>query len=238
MTRPTELIRFPPVTAADRDGLLMVGGKLTPSWALAAYRQGVFPWPMVDGDFEMLPLQDFSVSRRVRRRIRKGEFQVTANQDFAGVVSGCAGPRRHDSETWITRSMAELYHRLHNMGHAPSIEVWQDGYLVGGVVGVSLGGLFSAESMFHRKTDAGKVAIYYLVRQLRERGFQLLDVQQWSPHMSKMGVIEIPREQYLAQLRVALRCDVSFGELTPDLGETAEERAKRLHPQQDSSRRP
>ena len=118
MTTPTELIRFPPLDAADPDGLLMVGGRLTPAWALAAYRQGVFPWPMVDGALEILawfapdpravlPLDGLRVSRRVQRRIRRGEFEVTANQHFAAVVRACAEPRSDDGGTWITRAMKD-----------------------------------------------------------------------------------------------------------------------------------
>lgn len=222
MTGNSESVRFPPVDAADDDGLLMVGGQLTPSWTLSAYRQGVFPWPMVDGPLEVLawfapdprailPLDRFRVPRRVQRRIRRGEFEVTANCDFGAVVRHCAAPRRYDRETWITRSMSELYHRLFKMGHAHSIEVWKEGELVGGVLGISLGGLFSAESMFHRATDAGKVGLHYLVQHLRLRGFQLIDIQQWSPHMARLGALEIPRRHYMQLLPAAIALGVQFG---------------------------
>ena len=226
MKEAGDSIDFPPPSAADEDGLLMLGGKLTPSWVLTAYRQGIFPWPLVDDHVEVLawfspdprailPLDSYHPARRLLRRIRRGEFTVTFNQDFDRVISGCAAPRADDHQTWITRSMSELYQRLHRMGHAHSVETWRDGVLVGGVFGVSLHGLFTGESMFHDCRDASKVALHFLVERLRQRGFELLDIQQASTHMTSAGAVEISRSDYLRRLRRALRSPPQFADALP-----------------------
>jgi leucyl/phenylalanyl-tRNA--protein transferase len=214
---------FPPVSAANEMGLLMVGGRLSPEWLLDAYRHGIFPWPLVEGDMELLAwwspdpraiieLDGFHVSRRLQRRIHSGQFQVTCDRDFAGVVAGCAQPREHNSGTWITPSLARAYQRLHELGHAHSVEVWHAGRLVGGVYGVAIAGLFAGESMFHRMRDASKVALFHLFQHLRARGYTLFDIQQWTPHTGRLGAIEIPRSEYLHRLEQSLKLPVSFGQ--------------------------
>jgi leucyl/phenylalanyl-tRNA--protein transferase len=199
----------------------MLGGELTPEWLLEAYSRGIFPWPLVTGrgtvlawfspdPRAVLELDALVVSRRLRRRMRSGRYQVTRDQDFSGVVAGCAEPREADRMTWITPEIALAYQRLHELGFAHSVEIWCDERLVGGVYGVALGGAFSGESMFYRQRDASKLALVYLVEHLREGGFELFDIQQWTPHMGRMGAIEIPRTEYLRRLQHALTISASF----------------------------
>jgi leucyl/phenylalanyl-tRNA--protein transferase len=218
-------VNFPPVDRADDDGLLMVGGRLEVDWLIEGYRRAIFAWPVVDRGREILAwfspdprgileLDQLRVSRRLRRRIRSQEFQVTCNRDFEGVVQGCAGPRRDQpfQDTWITSSMQSAFASLHQLGHAHSIEVWWDGKLAGGIYGVALGGLFAGESMFHRRRDASKVALAYLVRHLQARGYDLLDVQLASNHTQSMGATEISRREYVRRLQRALERPVTFGD--------------------------
>lgn len=212
---------FPPLSWADEHGLLMLGGKLTPEWLLDAYSRGIFPWPIIAPEGALLAwfspdprailkLDRLHVSRRLRRRLRSGAYEVTRDADFAAVVAGCAEPRSGHEGTWITPEMAAAYCELHWLGHAHSVEVWQEGRLVGGVYGVALGGLFAGESMFHRRRDASKIALVHLVEHLRQRGFSLFDIQQWTPHLGRMGAIEIPRAEYVRRLRKAVSAPVSF----------------------------
>ncbi|MCY2992800.1 MAG: leucyl/phenylalanyl-tRNA--protein transferase [Planctomycetota bacterium] len=212
---------FPPVYTARPDGLLMIGGRLTPPWLVAAYSRGIFPWPVVDDDREILAwfspdprailrLDTLHVSRRLQRRMQSGEFQVSFNRDFAGVISACAAPRDAHGGTWITPTLAAAYRELHELGHAHSVEVWHDEHLVGGVYGVALGGFFAGESMFHLRRDASKVALVSLVERLQQRGFSLFDVQQPTSHLVSLGAITIPRAAFLRRLKQALAHPVSF----------------------------
>src|SRR5205823_5794797 len=137
------------------------------------------------------------VSRRLARTIRSGRLQVTVNRDFPGVIRGCAD---RAEGTWITPDMIVAYERLHALGHAHSVEVWHAGGLAGGVYGMAIGGLFAGESMFHRRTDASKVALAALVGRLRERAYVLFDIQMLTPHLASMGATEIPRADYLDRL--------------------------------------
>jgi leucyl/phenylalanyl-tRNA--protein transferase len=213
---------FPPVSWASDDGLLAVGGRLTPERVLEAYRRGIFPWPIVEHHYEILAwfspdpravleLDRLYVSRRLARRVRSQWFRVTCDQAFTEVVAGCAAPRSADTGTWITPMVALVYGRLHTMGHAHSIEVWRDETLVGGLYGISLGGFFAGESMFHRQRDASKVALVFLVAHLRAQGFRLFDIQQATPHAVSMGATEISRPRFLARLREAADLSVDFG---------------------------
>jgi leucyl/phenylalanyl-tRNA---protein transferase len=213
---------FPPIRKARADGLLLVGGGLSPAWLLAAYQRGIFPWPMVDGDLEVLAwfspdpraileLDSLHVSHRLARRLRSGEFQVTVDQAFAAVVEACSEPRAEGGGTWITASLAAAYCRLHELGHAHSIEVWHEAQLVGGVYGVAGGGFFAGESMFHRRRDASKVALVHLVQRLQQRGFVLFDVQQPSGHLQSLGARVIRRSEFLHRLQRAWALPVTFG---------------------------
>jgi leucyl/phenylalanyl-tRNA--protein transferase len=215
--------QFPPLASADPSGLLMVGGRLEPDWLMEAYRRGIFPWPIVERRREtlawfspdpraVLELGVLHVSRRLRRRLRSGQFRITADQAFAGVLAGCARPRRASDGVWITPRLADAYVRLHKLGHAHSIDVWQAERLVGGLYGVGLGGYFAAESMFYRERDASKAALAALVDRLRRRGYRLLDVQIITPHVARLGASEIPRGDFLRRLREAIDLPVAFGE--------------------------
>ncbi len=209
--------RFLDPELADADGLVAVGGDLRPERLLEAYRRGIFPFfdehspilwwsPDPRAVFQMDGLR---VSRRLARTVRSGRFELTRDRDFEGVIRGCA--RGPGEGVWITADMIAAYTELHRLGHAHSVEVWHDGELAGGVYGVAAGGLFAGESMFTRVTDASKVALVHLSGHLRRRGYVLFDVQYLNPHTESLGAVEIPRREYLARLRAALRLPVTFG---------------------------
>lgn len=213
---------FPDPHNSSLEGIVAVGGDLKPETLLDAYRHGIFPWPQDEIEpllwwspdpRAVLPLDGFMASRRLLRRVRAGEFHVTSDQAFREVMTGCATGTGREGGTWITPEIIAGYTKLHDLGHAHSIEVWQAGQLVGGVYGVAIGGLFAAESMFHRARDASKVALFNLVEHLNARGYQLLDVQQWTPHTGSLGVIEVRRAKYLKRLAEVVDLPVSFGAL-------------------------
>lgn len=187
---------------------------LTPEILISAYCQGLFPMD-VDGRIHwfnpdprtILPLETFHIPRRLAQTIRQGRFEIRINTHFAEVMRGCAD---REEGTWISEEIISAYVQLHDLGLAHCLETWQDGELAGGIYGVSLGGAFFGESMFHYRTDASKVALVELVRRLRARGFSLLDVQFSNPHLAQFGTAEIPRSEYLARLRGALQSAVTF----------------------------
>jgi leucyl/phenylalanyl-tRNA---protein transferase len=206
-----ELI-FPPVNLAEPEGLLAIGGDLEPERLLAAYRQGIFPWyeeggPILwwspDPRLVLFP-EELRVSKRLRRTIRQARFETRYDTAFAQVIKACAEvPRVHEDGTWITREMQRAYVRLHQLGHAHSMESWRCGKLVGGIYGVRVGRCFCGESMFHRETDASKVALTALVERLRQDGVELIDCQVSSEHLLSLGAREIPRSRFLAFLEPA-----------------------------------
>jgi leucyl/phenylalanyl-tRNA--protein transferase len=210
--------KFPPAAAAGDDGLLALGADLEPGTLLTAYRSGIFPMPL-SGVAEIawfspdpraiVPLDTFRPGRSLRRATRR--FSVSADRAFAEVVAGCADPRRPGG--WITPAIRAAYERLHALGWAHSIEVWDtDGTLAGGLYGVEIGGLFAAESKFHARTDASKVALVALVERLRAAGgARLLDVQWTTPHLRTLGAVDIAREDYLARLPAAVAEPPAFG---------------------------
>jgi leucyl/phenylalanyl-tRNA--protein transferase len=212
---------FPPAEMAEPEGVVLFGGRLTPQWLLDAYGHGIFPWPIFEGTDivvwwspdprAIFELDRFRVSRRLLRTCRGGRFEVTCNRDFAGVIEGCAtsGDRTHS--TWLTPKMIEAYSRLHELGHAHSVEVWRDGQLAGGTYGVTLGGLYAGESMFYRVRDASKVALVRLICHLRARGYSLFDIQQRTAHTARLGAVEISRKDYLERLALAVPQEVTFG---------------------------
>jgi leucyl/phenylalanyl-tRNA--protein transferase len=211
---------FPPAESADPDGLLALGGRLAPEWLLDAYQHGIFPWPLNEDapvawwspdPRAIIEFDAFHISRRLRRTLRSGRFQVTCDQDFGGVIRGSATAGGRIGHTWITPAMIRAYTRLAELGHAHSVEAWQEGRLVGGVYGVSIGGLFAAESKFYRARDASKVALAHLIAHLRSRGYQLFDIQQLTPHTARLGASQIPRKLYLRRLAQALASPVTFG---------------------------
>ena len=208
---------FPPPDTAGEQGLLALGADLEPGTLLAAYRSGIFPMPLT-GTRELpwfspdprgiVPLDDFRASRSLRRSVRR--FTVTADAAFADVIAGCADPGRPGG--WITPAIRVAYERLHALGWAHSLEVWDaGGALAGGLYGVEIGGLFAAESKFHVRTDASKVALAALVERLRGGGGErLLDVQWTTPHLLALGARDIARAEYLRRLRAALGTAPAF----------------------------
>jgi len=186
------------------------------SLLVRAYSAGIFPMALDDGQIGwfspdprgVLPLETFRVPARLARLVRQGRFDIRIDCDFAGVMAACAN--RPGDGTWISDEIVASYLALHRRGLAHSIETWQDERLVGGLYGVHLGGAFFGESMFHRVTDASKVALVCLVERLRDRGFTLLDIQWVTPHLQQFGAVEIPRLEYLRRLQDALGLDRSF----------------------------
>lgn len=190
---------------------------LTPELLLQAYRVGVFPMSEDRNDPDVfwvdprrrgiLPLPGFHTSKSLRKALNSGRFTASLNRDFARVVQGCAAR----DETWISRTILELYLALHHRGHAHSVEVWQDGALAGGVYGVAIGGAFFGESMFSARTNGSKVALAVLTAHLLDHGFTLFDTQFITPHLQRLGAVEISRSQYHYLLDAALTQPVSIG---------------------------
>lgn len=215
-----DALRFPdPETAANPDGLVAIGGDLTVERLVLAYRQGIFPWPVFDDDLTtwfspdpraILEFRDLYVSRSLRKILRKDEFNIIFDGDFDSVVRACAEPAPDRPTTWITTRLATAYSELHRAGFAHSVEIRQGAELVGGLYGVAIGGLFAGESMFSRVPNASKVALVHLVQHIQKRGFVLLDVQQATPHMLRMGATLISRRDYLKRLERALEIETTF----------------------------
>lgn len=205
---------FPPPDYADPSGLLAVGGDLSTERLLEAYHAGIFPWYSDDQPILwwspdprlVLQLDDFKLSRSLRKTLRRKVFKVTFDRVFEEVIAACATVSREgQSGTWITPEMEQAYIKLHGLGYAHSVESWFDGQLVGGLYGVSLGRAFFGESMFHRKTDGSKVALATLVEKLRDWQFQFIDSQMTTDHMVSLGAKEISRRIFLKQLTAALK---------------------------------
>lgn len=214
---------FPDPRRVDDEGLVAIGGDLSPERLLAAYDRGIFPWYGKDypplwwcpNPRAILPLDSVHVSRSMQRVLKRGDYEVTWNAAFTQVLGECGAGRSEG--TWIVPEMIAAYEHLHADGHAFSLEVWQRGELVGGLYGVQRGGLFAAESMFHRRTNMSKVALLYSASSLRRAGIGLYDVQFSTPHLASLGAKEISRSEYLARLERE-RCrtvDLSRLELVP-----------------------
>lgn len=198
---------FPDPRLAESEGLVAWGGDFAPETIIEAYRRGIFPWPHAQEERlwfspdprAIIPIDGLHISRRLARTIRQGRFRVTLDAAFARVLDGCAD---RAEETWITPTYRRGYLRLHELGWAHSFETWTaDGELAGGLYGVNVGGLFGAESMFHRVRDASKVAMAAMAQHCRDAGVTLIDVQLLTPHLERMGAIEIPRDEYLRRVR-------------------------------------
>ncbi|AGI66966.1 leucyl/phenylalanyl-tRNA--protein transferase [Octadecabacter antarcticus 307] len=189
---------------------------LTPEMLLSAYAGGIFPMAEHRGDEDLfwvdprqrgvMPLDGFHISRSLAKTVRSERFTITYDVDFEGVVAGCADR----DETWINEMLVTLYNQLHRARMARSVEVWDNGVLVGGVFGITLGGAFFGESMFSHRTDASKVALAYLVDRLAVGGFELFDTQFITPHLSSLGGVEVSRAQYRHMLDTALALDADF----------------------------
>jgi leucyl/phenylalanyl-tRNA--protein transferase len=213
--RPDSL-SFPDHRAANREGLLALGGDLSVPRLLLAYRSGIFPWtddpltwwsPDPRAIFE---LHTFRPPKRLETKLRRHPFALTIDRDFGAVIRACAEPGPGRESTWISPRFIEAYTELHRQGHAHSVEVWQEEALVGGIYGVAIHGFFAGESMFHRVTDASKIALCHLVTHLRARKFELFDTQVLSPLTARLGAIEIRRRDYLQRLALALQSPAKF----------------------------
>jgi leucyl/phenylalanyl-tRNA---protein transferase len=197
---------FPPVLEANSDGILAVGGDLTPERLLLAYKSGIFPWfegeePILwwaPNPRMVLFLDELVVSKSMRNILNRNSFKLTFNQNFREVISNCQKIKRENQNgTWITKEMVEAYCKLNEMGIAKSVEVWQNDTLVGGLYGIDLGSVFCGESMFSKVSNASKVAFITLANQLREANYKLLDCQVYNEHLESLGCREIEREEFM-----------------------------------------
>ncbi|MEO1434235.1 MAG: leucyl/phenylalanyl-tRNA--protein transferase [Bacteroidota bacterium] len=204
----TDLL-FPPAFMARSDGMLAVGGDLSLDRLILAYKMGIFPWynegePIIwwspDPRCVLYP-HELKVSKSTRRLIRQARFQVTFDRDFPAVIRACQLIERPGQMgTWLTEDMIEAYTHLHKNGYAHSVEVWQDGLLVGGLYGVSIGNIFFGESMFANVSNASKIGFCTLVKVLHQKGFDLIDCQQDTQHLRSMGAVTIPRVLFLRMM--------------------------------------
>jgi leucyl/phenylalanyl-tRNA---protein transferase len=212
--RLTEDIIFPPPELADENGLLAVGGDLSVERLLVAYSMGIFPWysdgyPILWWSPDPRPIllpAELKVSRSLRQSIRKGIYAITMNRAFEGVIRNCSSiHRRQDEGTWITEEMIDAYIRLYKAGYALSVEAWDGDELAGGLYGVFLGKAFFGESMFAKKNDASKIAFVKLVERLKQLGFELIDCQVTTTHLTTFGAREVPRPEFINRLKQALQ---------------------------------
>ena len=207
---------------------------ITPEIMLRAYAAGIFPMSEAADDPTLfwvepelrgaIPLRDFHLASRLARTVRSDRFEVRVDTAFGEVIAACAEARPDRPETWINGRIREIFEELHALGHAHSVECWRENRLVGGLYGLSLGAAFFGESMFHRETDASKVALVHLVARLRRGGYRLLDAQFQTDHLAQFGTMEVPRESYARMLDAALGCEGDWRcwppDVTPD-GRTA-----------------
>jgi leucyl/phenylalanyl-tRNA--protein transferase len=206
---PKELF-FPPVSNANLDGILAIGGDLSPERLILAYKSGIFPWfeddePIIwwSPNLRMvLFLEELVVSKSMRNILNRNIFKVTFNQNFREVISNCQQIKRNGQNgTWITNDMIDAYCQLNELGIAKSVEVWQNGELVGGLYGIDLGHIFCGESMFSKVSNASKVAFITLVNQLKEKNYKLLDCQVYNEHLESLGCCEIDRTDFMKILK-------------------------------------
>lgn len=221
-------VPFPSPSLADEHGLVAVGGDLSPARLLSAYRQGIFPWPLLgeagpmlwfspDPRFVLAP-GELHVPRSLRRSRRREPFAIRFDTSFSKVVRACAATPRPDQRgTWITAEMIGAYEELHRHGYAHSVEAWRDGELLGGLYGVSLGGAFFGESMFARAADASKIAFVVLVERLAEWQFELIDCQVETDHLTRFGAHPVPRDRFLHDLSAALQYPDRVGSWAEEL---------------------
>jgi len=209
MYRLTDALLFPSPEQASAEGIVAVGGDLQPERVMLAYRKGIFPWFESDDfllwwspDPRMVLFPDrLKVSKSMRTVLRKKQFEVTFNKAFDQVVEACAKVKRFGQNgTWITPGLMEVYSTLHTQGHAHSVEVWEEGSLVGGLYGIDLGTVFCGESMFSKSSNSSKVALIYLVKELKKNKYELIDCQVPTQHLASMGAEPISRTEFLTFL--------------------------------------
>ncbi len=213
-------IAFPPVDLAIREGILAIGGDLSPERLLEAYRNGIFPWytegePIIwwspNPRFVLFP-EKLYVSKTMRQVLNRNLFHITCDTAFRDVITSCKTvPRMRQDGTWITDEMLEAYCHLHELGYAHSVEAWSQGRLAGGLYGVSLGRCFFGESMFAQVSNASKAAFIVLTRKLRDLGFMMIDAQVYTRHLESLGAVEIPRRRFIAHLQNCLAFDTIRG---------------------------
>jgi len=210
---------FPPVSLAEENGIIAVGGDLSPGRLIEAYKTGIFPWfsegdPIIwwspDPRFVLFP-GELKISKSMKQELRRRTFTITADKAFEQVIQECRKPRKHESGTWITGEIVKGYTELHKEGFAHSVEAWRQGELVGGLYGVSLGGCFFGESMFSKEKNASKAAFIMLAEKLRELDFDLIDCQVYTAHLESLGAVEIPREEFSAILKFSLERETIRG---------------------------
>ncbi len=204
---------FPDPRRAECDGIVGVGGNLSPGMLISAYRQGIFPWfsdgePILwwspDPRFVVFP-DSLHVSKSMRKVLRQEQFSYSLDRAFNDVVQACASvDRTHEDGTWITEEMQDAYRRMHEIGYAHSLEAWREGELVGGLYGISFGRAFFGESMFAHVSDASKGAFILLCRLLFSRGFTFIDAQIYSSHLERLGGVHVARSEFLELLSDAL----------------------------------
>lgn len=214
------ILTFPPVTEADEDGLLAIGGDLDVNSILLAYRSGIFLWPpnrdilawFAPPERAVLFFDNFHLSRSFKKEVKKANFTVGFNTQFQAVMERCAElkNRKKQRGTWITEEVIEAYTRLHKLGYAHSVETYNGPELVGGVYGIAINGLFAGESMFYREPNASKFALFHLVEYLKTKGVTWMDMQVLNPFTEKIGAIEIPRADYMKLLEQALKAAALF----------------------------
>lgn len=211
--QPAQAFPDPAGALADPNGLLAIGGDLSPVRLLNAYREGIFPWfnpdePILwwspDPRCVFVP-GELHVSHSLARRIKRGDYAVSFDRAFADTLEACAGPRRAGRGTWLGPEMRAAYLALHQRGLAHSLEVWREGRQIGGLYGVAIGRIFFGESMFSAETDASKLALVHLARQLQQWGFPLIDCQVASPHLTTLGARTLPRAEFRERSRAAQR---------------------------------
>ncbi|GAC40469.1 leucyl/phenylalanyl-tRNA--protein transferase [Paraglaciecola psychrophila] len=210
LTKLNQQLIFPPTEIAhtDPNGLLAFGGDLSAKRLLLAYSSGIFPWFSHDEPIMwwspdprgILPLDNFKCSKSLKKFARTCEYHITINTAFNQVIDICATIPRNDSGTWITDDMLNAYKHLHQLGHAHSVEVWSEDVLVGGLYGIIVGKVFCGESMFHKATNASKLAMLSLVGLLKSQAAEFIDCQMQNPHLASLGCIEVPRAQFLSML--------------------------------------
>lgn len=208
-----EQLWFPPVEYAEADGLLAVDGDLSPERLLLAYQSGIFPWYNEEDPIlwwspnprMVLYPSELKVSKSMAQVLRGNRFSITVDTAFGQVIAACAGALRDGQPgTWIVPEMIEAYSMLHQMGHAHSVEVWRQGLLVGGLYGLGMGKVFCGESMFSLESNASKAGFITLVQWLQQQGYHFIDCQTHTPHLESLGARQIPREEFLKELALAL----------------------------------
>lgn len=212
-------IFFPPVELATPEGIVAFGGDLSPERLLNAYRKGIFPWYSEDEPIIwwspnprlVLFPNELKISRSMKKLINRNKFKISFDKNFSGVITGCQQPRKNQSGTWITGEMFDSYCKLYELGFAHSVEVWNKDELAGGLYGVSLGKCFFGESMFSNVPNTSKIALIFLVKNLMNFDFSILDCQVYSEHICSLGAREIPRNKFIEILNEALQYETLKG---------------------------